>query len=32
MNTQEQVKRILDIANILKGPFKEDEYQKLLFL
>lgn len=25
LNVQEQVKLILDIANILRGPFKEDE-------
>lgn len=30
MNVQEQVKLILDIANILRGPFKEDEYQKVI--
>ena len=30
MNVQEQVKLILDIANILRGPFKEDEYQKII--
>ena len=28
LNVQEQVKLILDIANILRGPFKEDEYQE----
>ena len=32
MNVQEQVKSILDIANILRGPFKEDEYQKVSLL
>lgn len=30
MNVQEQVRLILDIANILRGPFKEDEYQKII--
>lgn len=30
LNVQEQVKLILDIANILRGPFKEDEYQKII--
>ena len=30
MNVQEQVRLILDIANILRGPFKEDEYQKVI--
>ncbi|MDD7611802.1 MAG: N-6 DNA methylase [Spirochaetales bacterium] len=30
MNVQEQVKLILDIANVLRGPFKEDEYQKVI--
>ncbi len=30
LNVQEQVKLILDIANILRGPFKEDEYQKVI--
>lgn len=30
MNVQEQVKMILDIANVLRGPFKEDEYQKVI--
>lgn len=32
MNVQEQVKMILDIANVLRGPFKEDEYQKVIIL
>lgn len=30
VNVQEQVRLILDIANILRGPFKEDEYQKII--
>lgn len=30
MNVHEQVRLILDIANILRGPFKEDEYQKVI--
>ncbi len=30
LNVQEQVRLILDIANILRGPFKEDEYQKII--
>ena len=30
VNVQEQVRLILDIADILRGPFKEDEYQKII--
>lgn len=30
MNVSEQVSMILDIANLLRGPFKEEEYEKVI--
>lgn len=30
LNINEQVQMILDIANQLRGPFKEDEYQNVI--
>ena len=30
MNVSEQVSLILDIANQLRGPFKEEEYEKVI--